>query len=678
MTALLDEIPHIVEPVAIGPTWKRNPDWDGVDPLGEFILPEWTLGWQILKWIEENLLSDEVDDFGIPLPFIPTHEQKRFILWWYAIDAEGRFVYREGVLQRLKGWGKDPVAAIISAVELVGPCRFMGWTTRNRPDLGLKIGDPIARSHPRAWIQIAAVSKDQTKNTMTLFPGLFSKKCVETHMITIGKEVIYAYDGARRIEAVTSSPKTLEGGRPTLVIMNETHHWLSNNEGHEMSAVIARNARKSKGGAARRLAITNAYEPSQDSVAQKRRETWEEQEAGLAIKTGILYDSLEAPEGAKLRPKVKDINGRPVDPPEDYIREHLASILRGVRGDAVWLDIPGLVDAILDKETPPSQSRRFWFNQIVAAEDAWLDPAAIDAAIDQICREQRSSAEVDDYKVGWQQIMPDDEVVMFLDASKSNDSTALVGCRVEDSFVFTIGVWQKPPGERGKKWQAPRGSVDARVRQAMEMFNVVAFFADPSHALDDLDASRYWDGLIDQWHLDFKDELRVWSIKSGHNTHSILFDMTGPERLRIFVAAAETFVEDMEALNDIEEYAPRFQIDGHPALVKHLKNARNFPTNVGMSLMKDNRQSKRKIDLAVAAVGARMVRRILLNTEKKEEERSGEIWGSWTEQDLAKRAKQARTAEVKDREARANAVKARLQRMQDEAEAAARAKVGIP
>jgi hypothetical protein len=101
---LLDE--QVVEPVAIGPTWQRNPDWDGRDPLGEFILPEWTLGWQVLKWMTENLLADEVDELGEPQPFLPTNEQKRFILWWYAIDATGRFTYREGVLQRLKGWGR--------------------------------------------------------------------------------------------------------------------------------------------------------------------------------------------------------------------------------------------------------------------------------------------------------------------------------------------------------------------------------------------------------------------------------------------------------------------------------------------------------------------------------------------------------------------------------------------
>jgi hypothetical protein len=34
-----------------------------------------------------------------------TLEQLRFVLWWYAVDESGEFVYRTGVLQRLKGWG---------------------------------------------------------------------------------------------------------------------------------------------------------------------------------------------------------------------------------------------------------------------------------------------------------------------------------------------------------------------------------------------------------------------------------------------------------------------------------------------------------------------------------------------------------------------------------------------
>lgn len=92
-------------PQTYGPTWQRNLDWDGFDPLTEYVLPERTLGWQVLRWIKANLLADETDAVGNQLPFKPTREQARFILWFYAVDEDGNFAYREVVLQRLKGWG---------------------------------------------------------------------------------------------------------------------------------------------------------------------------------------------------------------------------------------------------------------------------------------------------------------------------------------------------------------------------------------------------------------------------------------------------------------------------------------------------------------------------------------------------------------------------------------------
>jgi hypothetical protein len=38
--------------------------------------------------------------------FMPTLEQARFLLWWYAVNENGKYVYREGVFRRLKGAGK--------------------------------------------------------------------------------------------------------------------------------------------------------------------------------------------------------------------------------------------------------------------------------------------------------------------------------------------------------------------------------------------------------------------------------------------------------------------------------------------------------------------------------------------------------------------------------------------
>ena len=628
----------IPEPAHYGPAWE-------IGPLGTYVLPEHTLGWQALDWVHKNLLSDEVDDDGNPMPFAPTDEQKRLTLWWYAVDEHGRFVYRKGIIQRLKGWGKDPWAAMICAIEFVGPCRFAGWLTVDRPDLGLVAGDPLAKEHPKAWIQVAAVSKDQTVNTMAIFPGLFSKACIREHGIDIGKEIIYAHGGQRRLQCVTSSPKALEGGRPTLVIKNETHHWLTNNDGHAMASVIGRNVAKSKGGGARTLSITNAYNPSEGSVAQKEREAWENEMQGLAVKTGVMFDSLEAGDGAKIALPRKstgrfDEKGEEIleAPTEAETRAYIGAIINSVRGDAWWLDIDNLINEVLDMGNDLVESQRFYYNRVVTADDAWVDPQAISAAIHPLAAENRQQIGQDDFESGWL-VAPDEPIAMFFDGSKSEDSTGLVGCRISDGYVFTLGVWQKPAGKAGEGWRAPRAAVDSRVLQVAGnplenragRFKVVAFFADPSHAQDDEDSSRYWDALIDSWHIRYKDVLQVWATKTGNRQHAVMWDMSSPDHSREFVGAAERFVDEMETLDDIEQFAPAFQIDGHPALVGHLRNARAYFTQWGTSLWKGSQRKGKKIDLAVCAVGARMLRRMVQNIGVEEEEvNKAELWGKWT------------------------------------------------
>lgn len=74
-----------------GNTWR-------VSEGGTWYLPEKTLGWQILGWCSSYLRNEDGESWSFTL------EQARFILWWYAVDDRGRFVYRTGVLQRLKGW----------------------------------------------------------------------------------------------------------------------------------------------------------------------------------------------------------------------------------------------------------------------------------------------------------------------------------------------------------------------------------------------------------------------------------------------------------------------------------------------------------------------------------------------------------------------------------------------
>ncbi|MGZ3140809.1 hypothetical protein ACVDFE_02150 [Lentzea chajnantorensis] len=565
----------IITPTVLGPTWQR-------DDEGKFVLPEYTIGWQSLAWARDHLKHAD----GRPWKF--TAEQARWWLWWWAVDSNGRFLFDEGVLQRLKGWGKDPVGSVVSSVEFIGP---------SRPDLNARpfidpFGNehPGARPHPEAWVQIAAVSLRQTRNTMRLFPTLFTKETIARYGLELSTFQVTAA-GGQILEAVTSNPDALEGARATSTLKNETHRWREANRGHDMAEVLDNNSTKSADASARPLSITNAYHPAEDSVAQREREAYEENAAVVgALGARFMYDSLEAPPDAPLT------------------AEAAPAVVAAIRGDSVWLSIERIVSAILAGKRPASQLRRFWYNQIETADDAWSDYRDFDQ-----CKAPDGV-----------ELLPGDEIALFLDCSKSNDATALVGCRVSDGLVAVFGMWQRPPGRRGRTWLAPRATVEARVDAVFEDFAVSAFFADPSHTLDDETQDRYWDETLDRLHRRYHDRLKLWATRgAAGEAHSVMWDMTSPVRIEQFTAAA------MRTAEEIEDHT--LLHDGDNRLRRHVLNARRYPNRYGTSLWKGAKESAKKIDLAVAMVGARMVRRLLLNQKPQQDNKKktgGRVWGS--------------------------------------------------
>lgn len=558
------------EPVRVGPTWQWSES-------SGWLLPEATLGWEFLAWTGLWLR-------GKKGPWAWTAEQARFLLWYYALDSSGAFTYHSAALQRLKGWGKDPLAAGVGVGACFAPIQFDRWD-----------GDrPVGREETSAWVQIVAVSQEQTKNTMKLLPGLVPAETRRHFGIQIGKLSLWGMGDTRQIEAVTSSPLALEGGRPTQIIRNETQNWNSSNGGHDMDGVLEGNAAKRDiDSPARILDIFNAHRPGEDSVAERVREAWDSTQGDpdaedahrrpKHLSFGLLYDSLEAPPDAPLT------------------AEAAPEVVEAVRGDADWLDARGRVlKSILNPKNPPSESRRKWYNQVVATEDAWTTPQLWDTqARPDVAMEDR------------------EEIVLFLDCSKSDDGTALVVCRISDGLVSVGGYWQRPPGERGKGWLAPREKVDAAVQSLAERYTVVGFFGDPSHVLDDETVDRYWDALFDTWHRRMRAKLRIWASPGRDAGHSVMFDMALLARQKQFVEAVAITEADIESGELIH--------DGDPRLRTHVLNARRQPTKAGMSIAKEHRESRKKIDLAVSMVGARMVRRLYLNSRENRSGR-GRIW----------------------------------------------------
>lgn len=549
----------IWEPVRIGLTWQYSESgWS---------LPEHTLGWRVLAWCGYWLRGKG----GKPWQF--TAEQARFILWYFSVDESGSFLFHSAVLQRLKGWGKDPLSAAMAMAAMFAEVNFSHWD-----------GDrPVGRDEPNAWIQLVAVSLDQTKNTMKLFPSLISAEARKFYGIQVLRQNVWGLGDTRQIEAVTSSVMAIEGGRPTFTVRNETQNWNESNAGHDLAGAIEGNAAKSEGGAARMLDICNAYRPGEDSVGQRAREAYEatlDVEKGT-VDFGVMYDSLEAPPSAPLT------------------LEAAESVVEAVRGDAVWLDSDRIRASIANPANPPSESRRKWYNQITAAEDAWVSPQEIDSLAD-------STVIVD----------AGDEVAIFLDGSKNDDATGLVGVRMSDGHVFTIGMWQRPPGRRGDDWMVPCADVDQVVQDTFEKYRVVGFFGDPGHALDDESQESMWMPWFDKWHRRYGKRLRVWAqgSKRSEKGHAVLFDMSARDVSRKFAEAVAYTLAEIRS--------GAFTYDADARLRKHILNARRYPVQGVVSISKESRESKRKIDLAICMVGARLVRRQILNMRK----RGGSTW----------------------------------------------------
>lgn len=527
---LLPQPPHCV-----GPTWQKTVD-------GQWLLPERTLGWGILNWWASYVKTPGGDHAGEA--FMPTLEQARWTLWWYAVDENGRYCHRNGILRRMKGWGKDPLGAALSLAELCGPVAFSHFDYK---------GQPIGKPRHAAWIQVVAVSQEQTKNTMSLFPVMISSRLKEEFSLEVNKTIIYSGAGGR-IEAVTSSPYSMEGNRPTLVIRNETQWWQEANQGHDLAGVIEGNVTKIPG--SRTLSICNAHIPGEDSVAERDYDAWQAVVSGQAVDVGTLYDALEAPADTPVSEIPSEREDR-----EGYV-QGVARLREGIeiaRGDSVWLPVDTIVESVLDVKNPVTESRRKFLNQVNASEDSWIAPYEWDA-----CVEYENPLE------------KGDKVTLGFDGSKSNDWTALVACRVEDGKLFLIKSWN--PAKYLTE-EVPREDVDATVRSCFDRFDVVAFRADV----------KEFESYIDAWSKDFGKKLKV----KASPANSIAFDMRGQQKR--FALDCEKFLDAV-----LEQELGH---NGDATLRQHVLNARRHPTNYdAISIRKASKDSSKKIDAAVCAV----------------------------------------------------------------------------
>jgi hypothetical protein len=421
--------------VATVPQTRRPPrrGWRGPHYEGEYP----TLGWQVLEW--GSIFPSPADERA---PLILTDEQARLVLQWYRLDPDtGEFRYRRFVLEMAKGWGKSPFAGFLQLAEFAGPVCFDGWDSSGEP-----VGVPWGTgSRPQPWVQIAAVSEDQTDNTYDALYGLLTANdhhAAKVLRIDDGRTRLYLRDRPGRLEPVTASAGSREGQRVTSGLLDETHLWNRRNGGRKLARTIRRNAAKMGG---RTMETTNAPVLGEKSVA----ETSATDDVDLG---DVLYYAR--------RPTV--------EPDPNWSDKQLLSALREVYGDARWAPVERFVKEIHDPETPWDDALQFWFNWRTTGAGRAVDPRVWDAL-----------ARPRDVPTGT-------PIGIGFDGSISRDATVLRGC-TRDGYSFLIGHWARPAG--ATDWTVPRKEVHDLLDATFGRYRVIRMLADPP----------WWRTEIEEW-----------------------------------------------------------------------------------------------------------------------------------------------------------------------------------
>lgn len=513
-------------------------------------LPKFTLGYEALAWAAKYLRHPNGIRAGKAWQF--TREQARFVLWFYALDKNGRWLFHHGARRLAKGSGKSPFAAVMALIELLAPVRFDHWD----PDVpGGVAGKPVSMP----WVQIAAVSLDQTENTMRMVRAMASPANAPAlhrdYSLDVGKTQIFVQPEGK-LEVITSSAATAEGAESTFVIGDELEHWTPSNGGAELHATLMDNLSKS---GSRMLETLNAWKPGINSAGESTFNDWVLQETSRSKnESRILYDARQAPHDTEMGNA-----------------DSLRSALEWVYADCPWSDIDAIMTRIWSPSAQVDDSKRKYLNWPVASSDSWCDPQ--DWA-------QMARPDID--------VAPGEDIVMFFDGSLSNDHTALVGCRMDDGHIFTIGVWQPKAADPDDKPMVDVQAVDDRVDFAFATWNVIGFYADV----------REWESFTKvAWPERYRDRLELWATSRGaQQPEPIAWDMRGKDFQ--FTTAAE--------LAEAEVMQHSFTHDGHPLLTEHVLNARRHEGRYGITVRKESRKSAKKIDACVCMIGARMVWRL--------------------------------------------------------------------
>jgi hypothetical protein len=387
------------------------------------------------------------------------------------------FHYRMTLIVAPQKTGKGPFSASQVAFEACGPSVFAGWAVGGEiyscADNGcscgwedsadryvFQAGEPLGMRHPSPLIQITANSEDQAANIYRPLTAMIKLGPLK-HLLAVREGFIRILglsdqDDFDRIDVVTSSARSRLGNPISDAEQDEVGTYTESNKMIEVADTQARGA---AGMGGRTHLSTNAWNPTENSYAQRIFEAHEDD----------VFVFYREPDKV-----LRDADGKPLN---YRLKADRRLIHEFVYEGSWWVNldsIEALATSLMKRD--PAQAERFFGNRLVSGDGSWFD------------MNQWTARKADPPVI----VKPRTKVCLGFDGSDNNDFT---GIRLETldqhSFTPVYGVKDLPTLWRPQDWggKIPRSEVMAAVDELANRFQIVRGYCDP----------QWWGSEIDHW-----------------------------------------------------------------------------------------------------------------------------------------------------------------------------------
>lgn len=432
-----------------------------------------------LDWIERHCIVP--DGFRKGEQFRLYRYQLDYLAAFYAVKVDAvwnpanprlatAFVYRRGLMVGPQKVGKNPLIAAQVCLEGVGPALFAGWAAKGDvylcSDHGCACGweyaydvaEPRGMAWPTPLIQITAFSEDSTENTYDALRPMIDDGPLHDLIPKTGEDFI-RLPGKGRIDTVTSSNQSRLGQRVTFVPQDELGLWYKTNGMEKLADTQYRNL---AGMGGRASLTSNAWDPSQHSVAQREYESAAQDVYRQFTKPPANLSYANKRDRHKIHQLVY---------PPDTLKAQTGHVdLDSIEAEAADM---------AERDLP--QASRFFGNLLVTGAgkafdlDRWTDLA-----------------------VKHPKVVPDGALITLgFDGSRRWDHTALIATEVASGYQWPLGIWRADD----HNGEIPADLIGAVVDDAFERWDVWRLYADPP----------YWDETVAAWAGTYgKDRVHEW------------------------------------------------------------------------------------------------------------------------------------------------------------------------